>query len=136
MRAAASTGRERQLDTSLGRTSECYTDAIMALTADLFLGTQVFVANNFDVRGKRFASLVQLVKESRVRIFMTTVTTGEVKRQLTQQVKLAVDVFHQYELYLNSRAQNVGHDLRAGRVPGTPPRVLLAPWLAYLWLAS
>jgi hypothetical protein len=64
----------------------------MGLTTDIFLETQVFVTNNFDLRRTAFKELVQLVKQDRVRVYLTTVTVGEVKKQIDERVRSAATV--------------------------------------------
>ncbi|PYT70744.1 MAG: hypothetical protein DMG39_14840 [Acidobacteria bacterium] len=84
----------------------------MPVTAGVFLETQLFVTNNFDFDRRAFAELIDRVKEDRGRVFLTSVTVGEVKRRIQVQVKEAIR-FSEVRKYLKVLANSNVPEIRA-----------------------
>lgn len=85
----------------------------MPVTADVFLETQLFVTNNFDFDRTAFKELIGRVREDRVRVFLTSVTVGEVKRRIQVQVKEAVSKFSEVRKHLRVLANSNVPEIRA-----------------------
>ena len=84
----------------------------MPVTAGVFLETQLFVTNNYDFDRRAFAELIDRVKEDRGRVFLTSVTVGEVKRRIQVQVKEAIR-FSEVRKYLKVLANSNVPEIRA-----------------------
>jgi len=85
----------------------------MRLTADVFLETQVFYTNNFDLKRTAFTQLIRRVEEDRVRVFLTSVTVGEVKRHLAERVRAAANAIDKVKKDLRIFANSTVPEVKA-----------------------
>jgi hypothetical protein len=85
----------------------------MPLTTDAILETQLFVTNNFDFDRTAFKELIARVQDDRVRVFLTSITVGEVKRRIQLQVKEAANRFHAVRKQLRVLANSNVPEIKA-----------------------
>jgi hypothetical protein len=100
----------------------------MALIVDLFLETQLFCANNFDFDRTAFLELIERVKDDRVNVFLTSITVGEVKRHLSQEVRTAANAIDKMRADIRILANSAKPEVKA-RAQRLDPKPVIAELL-------
>jgi len=59
-------------------------------TKNVFVDTEVFEANNFDFSSKSLSELVRLAKAGFIRVFLTSITVGEVNIHIADKIREAL----------------------------------------------
>jgi hypothetical protein len=68
----------------------------MKLTRDVFLDTQVFETNNFDLDRTAFKEVISKVKADRIKVLTTSITVREVKKRIWKRVKEASNTIDKF----------------------------------------